>query len=134
MSDNLISRLTEASKIWISRSSVGKKELSINFAVEIDGDIQSLVIGRPFLGIDERMWGILRESKMVIFPNTICFEMKLCRVSVAISKLFIDYTSPNEFLSIEEITFTRKDGSTLKIFGDIDSFEVPCINSELLEP
>lgn len=131
MSDNLVSYIAEASKIWIPISSLGRKDFSIDLTIEVDGKMLSLVIGRPFLGIDERAWGLTRENKIDEFPRASFFYIDIRNVFLSVSRIQIDYTIPNEFLSIDEIIFKGRDESVFKIFGDIDTFEVPCINNQL---
>lgn len=133
MSDNLISRISEGSKVWISRSSLGRKDFSIDLAIEVDGKIQALIINSSFFGIDEIIWGNLYEDKTIYFPDEDVLEIEISKFSATVSRPSVDYVTSKEFLSIEEIIFTSTDGGTLKIFGDIDEFEVPCVNSAFTE-
>jgi hypothetical protein len=60
-------------------------------------------------------------------------ELEISRLSFKICKLVSDYAEVNGLRSIDELTLTGSDGRSLRFLGDIDDYEVPCINCELIE-
>ena len=132
MSNNLISRIAESSKIWTSDAMLCTRTFSLSLAIEIDGIIHSLIIESSFLGVDEIIWGNIYKNTATLFKKEDGLDIE--STSITVSRTFVSYVEPNIFLSIREIIFTAKCGSVLKIFSDIDEFEVPCVNSLLLLP
>jgi hypothetical protein len=132
VSDNLIADIAEGSRIFVPTSSMGLKAFSIECLIELEGIKRRLTLGRPFAGVDDRLWGVLGAPMRDMRSLGEMVELEIACLSFKISKLVSDYAQVNGLCSIDELKLTAPDGRRLRIFGDVDDFEVPCINCELV--
>lgn len=133
MPDNLIAEIVEGSRIFVPRQSLGMKAFSIDCLIELDGTKRGLTLGRPFAGVDDRLWGVLGELKQSANSIDNMVEIEISRLSLKSRKLVSNHTQINGLPSIDELMLIGSDGRRLRFFGDVDDFEVPCINCELAE-
>ena len=133
MSDKLIAEIVEGSRIFVPRQSLGMKAFSIDCLIELDGTKRRLTLGRPFAGVDDRLWGILGEPKQNLSSGDDMVELEISRMSLKSRKLMSNHVEINGLSSIDELTLIGPNGRSLRFFGDVDDFEVPCINCELAE-
>lgn len=133
MSDKLIAEIVEGSRIFVPRQSLGLKAFSIDCLIELDGTKRGLTLGRPFAGVDDRLWGVLGEPKQNLSSDNDVVELEISRLSLKSRKLLSNHAEINGLSSIDELTLIGPDERSLRFFGDIDDFEVPCINCELAE-
>lgn len=133
MSDKLIAEIVEGSRIFVPRQSLGLKAFSIDCLIELDGTKRGLTLGRPFAGVDDRLWGVLGEPKQNLSSGNDVVELEISRLSLKSRKLLSNHAEINGLSSIDELTLIGPDERSLRFFGDIDDFEVPCINCELAE-
>lgn len=133
MSDNLISEIVAGSRIFVPTSAIGQKAFSINCLFELEGTKRKLTLGRPFAGVDGRLWGVLGAPSREIRSLENMIELEIGRQSFIIGKLVSKYAEVDGLCSIDELTFTNPEGRSLRFFGDVDDFEVPCINCEIVE-
>jgi hypothetical protein len=129
--DKLISQIIASSRILVAVSSLGQRAFSIDCLLESDGEAQGLSLGRPFAGVDDRLWGIIGVSSLDIKTHGEYIDIQIKNLSVNLSRISSASGEQNNLISINELIFNGYDGRSLRFFGDTDEFEVPCINCEL---
>jgi len=125
----LIEIIAATDRIWIANEHLGKRSFSITCVVSAGGSERVLSFGRPFQGLDDRLWGIVeaRDSK-VVCDNGGLFEMEVNAVTLSLRKLGREAPGAEGLRSFQEVSFRSSGLEELRFFGSVDEFDVPCVS------